>query len=149
MIVNPVSSLFLIHVLHTLDDTVTSRKAIMNELIQSYETGKENQTTLKLYVGLFQYSPTILKEGSNQGMFYREELDAFAFNLEHSTSKKEHATRRVEILDMICGEVAKDVEENMGTILTERGNPMLYEMMAYSIEQNSYEEIRHEFYRLI
>ena len=53
MSTNKVASLFLVHILNTLDDTTIAHKLILRELIVNFDELIEDKTCQKLFIGLF------------------------------------------------------------------------------------------------
>jgi len=88
MAVNKVASLFLVHVLNTLDDTVISKKKIINDILLTLDDHVDELQ--HIFLGI--YSP-----GSKR-YFSSEDIAAFEVLKEHSTSKKDAQQRRAELL---------------------------------------------------
>lgn len=88
MAVNKVASLFLVHVLNTLDDTVISKKKIINDILLTLDDHVDELQ--HIFLGI--YSP------SSRRYFSSEDIAAFEVLKEHSTSKKDAQQRRAELL---------------------------------------------------
>lgn len=77
---NPIASLFLIQVVNQLDDTVTGKKYIVNDLVTKLEELMEDRIGRRTYVGL-------LNSISPQA-FSKDEIQSMIYLQDESTSKK-------------------------------------------------------------
>lgn len=90
MITNKIAHLFILHVLNSLDDTVLSKKKILNDMLLTIDENKADECFSRILIGI--YSP-----GSKQ-YFMKEDIEGFECLIEHTSSKKEAETRRMELL---------------------------------------------------
>ena len=90
MITNKIAHLFIIHVLNNLDDTVLSKKKILNDMILTIDDNKNDPHFSKIFIGI--HSPM------SKRYFAPDEIEAFESFKKHTTSKKEDAIRRKELL---------------------------------------------------
>ena len=81
MITNKVAHLFVLHVLNSLDDTVLSKKKILQDMLVTIDDNKNDESFIRIFVG-------IVQPNSKQ---YLTNDDLMAFNClqEHSSSKKD------------------------------------------------------------
>lgn len=92
MITNPISSLFILYVCLNLDDTVQTKKSVMNTLVQGYEESHEQRPAMVLY--------SLLLTGLQnhvRNVVHKDTITAITFMDANTTSKKEDSTRRREI----------------------------------------------------
>jgi pumilio family protein 6 len=86
MITNKVAHLFILHVLNSLDDTVLSKKKILQDMLLTMDDNKNDECFSKIFIGM--YSP------NTKQYFTAEDLEAFNCLKEHTTSKKDPEVRR-------------------------------------------------------
>ena len=127
MSLNRVAHLFIIHILNNLDDTVVSKKKIIHDLMLKIDDNITDKNYQNIFIGVF--AP------KSKRIFDAEEIAAFEALQEHSTSKKDADTRRLELLKAICGPLEKFFEEGMAFYLQDiNKTPLLAKMMAMRIE---------------
>lgn len=90
MITNKIASLFILHVLNGLDDTVLSKKKILQDMLLTIDENKNDESFCKIFVGIS--SP------ASKQFFTLEDVAAFECLADHTTSKKDPEVRRKEIL---------------------------------------------------
>lgn len=69
MVVNKVASLFLVHVLNTLDDTVMSKKKILNDILLTLDDNINERVFQNIFLGM--YTP------NSKRYFTDEDIEAF------------------------------------------------------------------------
>ena len=69
MVTNKVASLFLVHVLNSLDDTVISKKKIINDILLTLDDNVNEQVYQNIFLGI--YCP------KSKRYFSQEDIDAF------------------------------------------------------------------------
>lgn len=127
MVVNKVASLFLVHILNTLDDTVMSKKKILNDILLTVDDNAGDKVFQTIFLGIF--SP------KSRRYFTPEDIEAFEALQEHSTSKKEPQVRRLELLQIFVKPLEIFYEEKMQTFLLEIAqHPLLTKVFASRIE---------------
>jgi hypothetical protein len=109
MSLNRVAHLFIIHILNNLDDTVVSKKKIIHDLMLKIDDNVTEKTFQNIFIGI--YAP------NSKRHFDAEEIAAFEAFQEHTTSKKDAATRRLELMQAVCGPLEKFFEEGMAAYL--------------------------------
>lgn len=100
MAVNPISSLFLLYICMTLDDTVQCKKSIVNNLVKHYEDFSDKAPAVILY--------SCLLTGINmpiRNVIHKDWLEAIKFLDSEASNKKEEQVRRKEILGNLVQEV--------------------------------------------
>ena len=142
MAVNPISSLFLAYICLRLDDTVLSKKSIMNSLVKIYEEIKEDKFAMILYslllTGIEHPIRNVITKAKHKCMF---------FNYLKTTSKKDEAVRRKEILVNLVDEICNQAEKNLIEELTSNRPFVITSLLFYWIEQNECEEFLESVYR--
>ena len=53
MVTNKVASLFIVHVLNTLDDTVISKKKILNDVLLTIDENANDKSFQNIFLGIF------------------------------------------------------------------------------------------------
>jgi hypothetical protein len=128
MSTNKIAHLFLVHVLNNLDDTVISKKKIVNDLLLTIDENIADKTFQAIFLGI--YAP------NSKRYFTSEDLAAFEANQEQTTSKKNSDVRREELIKIVQGPLEKFFEENMSFYLRDISrNALLSKVMAQRIEQ--------------
>lgn len=127
MLTNKVASLFILHVLNSLDDTVLSKKKLIQDMLLTLDENKTDESFCKILIGI--YAPT------SKQYFTAEDLQAFEALKHLSTSKKDPELRRKELLQVITKPLETFFEENMLYYLmdTEK-NHLLAKTLASRIE---------------
>lgn len=105
MVTNKVAHLFLVHVLNNLDDTVVSKKKILNDILLTIDENISDKCFATIFLGI--YAP------NSKRYFQQDEIDAFEAMQEHSTSKKDPAVRRLELMNICTKPLETFFEENM------------------------------------
>ena len=90
MITNKIAHLFVLHVLNNLDDTVLSKKKILNDMLLTIDDNKNDPYFSRIFIGM--HSPL------SKRYFTTEDIEAFESFKKHTTSKKEDEIRRKELL---------------------------------------------------
>jgi hypothetical protein len=144
MATNPISSLFLLYICTSLDDTVLGRKAVMNSLVKIYEDIHDDKSAIILYSCLLTGI-----EHPVRNVITKTKLRAMFFHFKTSTSKKEDKIRRKEILENLINEVSAKMENNMVEALTNTRPFVITSLIYYCIEQNDYEEFLTALYRAL
>jgi len=90
MITNKVAHLFILHILNTLDDTVISKKKILNDILITIDENINDKCFQNIFLGI--YAP------NSKRYFSEDEVHCFEFNKELSTSKKDPIKRREELM---------------------------------------------------
>lgn len=70
MLTNKIASLFILHVLNTLDDTVLAKKKILQDILLTIDDNKTDEAFIKILIGL--HSP------NSKQYFTQEDMDSFA-----------------------------------------------------------------------
>jgi len=127
MITNKIAHLFIVHILNSLDDTVISKKKILSDVLLTLEENKSDDSFVKLFMGI--YAP------NNKRYFGVDEIAAFTSMKEHTSSKKDDAQRRTELMQIVTGPLEKFFEENMLWYLMDtQKNPLLARTLSSRIE---------------
>lgn len=127
MVVNKVASLFLVHILNTLDDTVISKKKILNDVLLTLDDNANDRVFQNIFLGMF--------NPKSKRYFTDDEIEAFNTLQEHSTSKKESSVRRMELLQVFVKPLEIFYEEKMQFYLHDIAkNPLLGKVLAGRIE---------------
>ena len=108
MATNPVSSLFLLYISCSLDDTVLSKKSIMNTLVKNYVDIRNDKHAMILFSCLLSGI-----EHPVRNVITKTKLRAMLFNYKNSTSKKDEPIRRKEILVNLVEEICTQMEKNL------------------------------------
>jgi len=69
MVTNKVAHLFLVHVLNNLDDTVVSKKKILNDILLTVDENISDKCFITIFLGI--YAP------NSKRYFQQDEIDAF------------------------------------------------------------------------
>lgn len=127
MITNKVAHLFVLHILNTLDDTVTSKKKIIADMMLTIDDNRADESFCKILIGIV--SP------KSKQYFTNEDLAAFDCLAHHTTSKKDPQVRKLELLEAFTKPLETFFEENMLYYLmdTEK-NHLLAKTLAARIE---------------
>jgi len=127
MITNKIAHLFVIHVLNNLDDTVISKKKILQDVLLTLEENITDRCFLNIFLGI--YCP------KSKRYFLQEEIEAFEAKADRSTSKKDPATRRLELMNIVTKPLETFFEENMLWYLQDTNKcPLLARVFAARIE---------------
>ena len=105
MITNKVAHLFIIHVLNNLDDTVISKKQLINDILVTIDDNKNDECFARIFMGIF--CP------KSKRFFTKDDLEAFEIYSDHNTSKKDPAQRRLELIGGCLKPLETFYEENM------------------------------------
>ena len=105
MITNKVAHLFIIHVLNNLDDTVISKKKLINDILVTIDDNKNDECFARIFMGIF--CP------KSKRFFTKDDLEAFEIYSDHNTSKKDPAQRRLELIGGCLKPLETFYEENM------------------------------------
>ena len=105
MVVNKIASLFLVHILNTLDDTVLSKKKLLNDILLTIDDNANDRVFQNIFLGII--CP------KSRRYFSPEDIEAFEALKEHSTSKKDEATRRIELIQSFIKPLEIFYEEKM------------------------------------
>ena len=144
MATNQVSSLFLLYVCCSLDDTVMGKKSIMNTLVKSYEDIKEDKSAMILYSCLLTGI-----EHPIRNVITKSKLKAMFCNYKKTTSKKEEKVRRKEMLTNLVDEICNQTDKNMVEELCGNKPFIITSLIYYCIEQNDCEEYLNSLYRCL
>jgi hypothetical protein len=90
MCTNKVAHLFLLHVVNNLDDTVISKKKILQDVLLTQEENANDKCFQNIFIGII--------NPKSKRFFTQDEISAFECLSELSTSKKDENTRRSELL---------------------------------------------------
>lgn len=127
MVVNKVASIFLVHVLNTLDDTVVSKKKIINDILLTLDDNATELVYQNIFLGVC--CP------NSKRYFSKEDLEAFEALKEHSTSKKDSQQRRSELIQAFIKPLEIFYEEKMQHFLQDIAkNPLLAKILAARVE---------------
>lgn len=105
MATNKIAHLFLLHILNNLDDTVMSKKKILQDLILTIDENKSDENFARIFIGM--------QAPESKRYFADDEIEAFNAYKEHSTSKKDQEVRRKELLQIFTKPLETFFEENM------------------------------------
>ena len=127
MITNKIAHLFVLHVLNNLDDTVMSKKKILADMLLTIDDNKNDDNFSKIFIGM--HSPLSKRYFSN------DDIESFEAFKQHTSSKKEDAIRRKELLTIITKPLETFFEENMLFFLMDTDkNHLLPKTFAARIE---------------
>ena len=87
---NKVAHLFVLHMLDNLDDTVISKKKLLNDILVTVDDNASDKCFQNIFMGMV--------EPKSGRYFAQAEIDAFEANQELSTSKKDPEVRRKELM---------------------------------------------------
>jgi len=133
MVTNKIAHLFIIHVLNNLDDTVISKKKLLNDILLTVDDNIGDKCFTNIFLGV--YAP------KSKRYFIKEEVDAFEAMIEHSTSKKDSAVRRVELMNICTKPLETFFEEHMLWYLMDTTkSPLLARVFAARIELGEVKE---------
>ncbi len=144
MSTNPVSSLFLLYIANSLDDTVLGKKSVVNTLVKNYEDIHEDKNSMILYSCLLTGI-----ENPVRNVITKAKLRAMFFNFKNTTSKKEAPVRRKELLTNLVDEISTQMEKNMVDNLCDKKPFIITSLIHYCIEQNDYDEFLTSVYRAL
>lgn len=145
MAINPISSLFLLYICCSLDDTVLGRKAIMNSLVKIYEDINEDKSAIILYSCLLSGI-----ENPVRNVITKTKLRSMFFHYKKTTSKKEDKVRRKEILENLVNEISTQMEsKGLVDALCNTRPFIVTSLIYYCIEQNDYDEFLTSLYRAL
>jgi pumilio family protein 6 len=144
MSTNQVSSLFLLYVSLTLDDTVMSRKSVVNTLVKTYQDIKEDKSATILYSCLLTGI-----EHPVRNAITKTKLKALMQNYKKTTSKKEESVRRKEIMINLADEIAEHMEKDLVEQLCSSKPFVVVSLIYYFIEQNEGEDFMDTLYRTL
>lgn len=105
MITNKIAHLFIIHVLNNLDDTVVSKKKILNDILLTIDENITDKYFNTVFLGI--YAP------KSKRFFQQDEINAFEAKMDLSTSKKDPAVRRIELMNIVTKPLETFFEEHM------------------------------------
>lgn len=126
MAVNPVSSLFLLYICSSLDDTVLGKKSIVNTLVKIYEDIHEDKNAMILYSCLLSGITNPVRN-----VITKTKLRAMFFNYKKTTSKKEEPVRRKEILTNLVEEISTQMENDLAGELCNNKPYILTSLIYY------------------
>lgn len=130
---NRVASLFITHVLNTLDDTVISKKKIIHDLLMCIDEGIEVKGFQNIFIGI--QSPL------QKRYFDADDIAAFTAYQQHSTSKKAPELRRKELIQAVCKPLENFFYEKLSTHLADVTKvPLLAKVLAMRIELGDVED---------
>jgi len=89
-VTNKVAHLFILHMLNTLDDTVISKKKLLNDVLMTVDDNASDKCFQNIFIGMF--------NPKSSRYFVKADIDAFEANQELTTSKKEPSVRRLELM---------------------------------------------------
>ena len=144
MSTNRIAHLFIVHILNNLDDTVISKKKILNDILLTLEENINDKSFQTIFLGIF--SP------ESKRYFIQDEIDAFQAYQDKNTSKKDKIQRREELIQAVVGPLEKFYEEHMQFYLLDIAkNPLLAKLLAVRIELGgvSDSDSMDEFFRQI
>lgn len=127
MLTNKIAHLFVLHVLNNLDDTVLSKKKILQDILVTVDDNKTDECFCRILIGVF--SP------QSKQYFTNDDIEAFNALIEKTSSKKDPVIRRKELLQITTKPLETFFEENMLYYLmdTEK-NHLLAKTIAARIE---------------
>ena len=105
MVTNKIAHLFIIHVLNNLDDTVISKKKIINDILLTVDDNMTDRSFQNIFIGII--------EPNSKRYFAKEDIEAFEAHMDLTTSKKDPANRRTELIQSFVPTLEKFYEENM------------------------------------
>ena len=127
MIVNKVASLFIVHILNNLDDTVISKKKILHDVLLTVDDNVNDRCFQAIFLGI--------STPKSKRYFTAEDIEAFEAWQDHSTSKKDPEVRRLELLQIFVKPMEMFYEERMQFYLQDIAkNPLLSRTLAARIE---------------
>jgi len=127
MVTNKIAHLFIVHVLNNLDDTVVSKKKILQDVLLTIDENITDKYFNTVFLGI--YAP------KSRRYFLQDDIDAFEAKIESSTSKKDPAVRRVELMNIVTKPLETFFEEHMMWYLQDTIKcPLLAKVFAARIE---------------
>ena len=127
MITNKVAHLFIVHIVNNLDDTVSSKKKILNDILLTVDENINDKCFQNLFIGI--YSP------KSKRYFTQEDIDAFETFQEHTSSKKDPVVRRDELIRIITKPLETFYEEHMLIYVMDiTKNPLFRQVLQARIE---------------
>mmetsp|Transcript_8408 Transcript_8408/g.14067 ORF Transcript_8408/g.14067 Transcript_8408/m.14067 type:complete len:143 (+) Transcript_8408:1135-1563(+) len=127
MIVNKVAHLFILHVLNNLDDTVLSKKKILQDILVTVDDNIHDPSFQNLFLGI--YCP------ESRRYFTKDDIEAFTFLQQHSTSKKDKEQRRKELLQAFNKPLEVFFEENFSKYISDvQKNPLIVKVVSGRME---------------
>ena len=125
MVTNKIAYLFIVHVLNNLDDTVISKKKILQDVLLTIDENVTDRCFINIFLGI--YSP------KNKRYFQQDEIECL--DERNSTSKKDAAVRRIELMNIVTKPLETFFEENMLWYLQDTNKcPLLAKVFAARIE---------------
>jgi pumilio family protein 6 len=128
MMTNKIAHLFIIHILMSLDDTVVTKKKIINEMVLVVDEQISDKCFQNILLALF--------SNLHKKYFSAEDLEPIQSALtENTTSKKPSHVRRQELLQYTITPMDKFFEEKLAFYLTDIAQmPLLKEVLLAIIE---------------
>jgi len=90
MITNKVAHLFILHILNNIDDTIISKKKILQDMMLTIDDNKTNEFFQKIFIGIC--------NPQSKRYFTDDDIESFNALKEHTSSKKDEPIRRKELL---------------------------------------------------
>jgi len=127
MITNKVAHLFIVHIINNLDDTVISKKKIINDILLTVDENINDRCFQNIFLGI--YAP------KSRRFFGQEEVEAFEIYQEHTTSKKDPIVRRDELIKLVTKPLETFYEEHMLIYVMDiTKNPLFIKVLQARIE---------------
>jgi hypothetical protein len=131
MITNKVAHLFIVHIINNLDDTVISKKKIINDILLTVDENINDRCFQNIFLGI--YAP------KSRRFFGEEEVAAFEIYQEHTTSKKDPIVRRDELIKLVTKPLETFYEEHMLIYVMDiTKNPLFIKVLQARIEIGEY-----------
>jgi hypothetical protein len=127
MCTNKIAHLFLIHVVNNLDDTVISKKKILQDVLLTQEENANDRSFQNIFIGII--------HPKSKRFFTEDEIKAFDLLHDKTTSKKDDEQRRKELISIVTQPLEKFYEEHMQFYLMDVSkNPLLARVFEARIE---------------
>ena len=127
MITNKVAHLFIVHIINNLDDTVISKKKIINDILLTVDENINDRCFQNIFLGI--YAP------KSRRFFGQEDVEAFEIYQEHTTSKKDPNVRRDELIKIVTKPLETFYEEHMLIYVMDiTKNPLFIKVLQARIE---------------
>lgn len=127
MIVNKVAHLFILYIINNLDDTVMTKKKLLNDIILTIDDNITDRSFQNIFLGIIM--------PNSKRYFTADEIQAFEIQQEKTSSKKDPEVRRKELIQVSIGPLEKFYEENMQFYLADiSNNPLLAKILQVRIE---------------
>lgn len=127
MITNKVAHLFIVHIVNNLDDTVSSKKKILNDILLTIDENINDRCFQNIFIGI--YAP------KSKRFFTQEDVDAFEIFQDHTTSKKDPVVRRDELIRIVTKPLETFYEEHMLIYIMDiTKNPLFRQTLQARIE---------------